>query len=142
MKPKHQRLVFVAVSVVLLIVAALLITRAFRDNLIFFYSPSELPASVSKDRLIRIGGLVESGSIVKTNEEIRFKVTDGAGSITVRFQGLPPNLFREGQGVVAEGYRKADGTFRATRILAKHDERYMPPEVAEALKRTGRWQGE
>ena len=136
MKPKHQRLIFILVSMVCLIVSALLIMRAFRDNLVFFYSPAEVVGqSIAPDRLIRVGGLVESGSIRRgENGRIDFNVTDGAATLAISYQGMLPNLFREGQGVVAEGYLEDAKRFKATSILAKHDENYMPPEVAESLR--------
>jgi len=143
MKPKHQRLLFIAVSVVFLCVSVLLTLRAFRDNLVFFYSPSDIARqTIPPDRLIRIGGLVEEGSIVRESAEtIHFVLTDGSGKVTVGYTGLLPNLFRDGQGVVAEGYLKDSGHFAARSILAKHDENYMPREVVDALKRSGKWKG-
>ena len=144
MKPKHQRLLFVAVSVLFLCAATLLALRAFRANLVFFYSPTELAQQhVAPQQLIRIGGLVAIGSVHRgKNNHIEFDVTDGSASVHVAYQGLLPNLFREGQGVVAEG-RMADAShFAADTILAKHDERYMPREVVDALKKSGRWKGD
>jgi cytochrome c-type biogenesis protein CcmE len=144
MKPKHQRLVFVVISMACLTVSVLLIMRTFRDNLVFFYSPSDIAAqAVAPERLIRIGGLVEAGSMKRgENGLLEFELSDGKASIHVRYQGMLPALFREGQGVVAEGYL-ADAThFQAKTILAKHDERYMPAEVVDALKRSGRWKGQ
>lgn len=142
MKPKHQRLIFVAISVVFLCVASLLVLRAFRDNLVFFYSPSDIAAqTLPADKLMRVGGLVETGSIDKQPDGVTFTITDGKATLRVAYQGILPNLFREGQGVVAEGYLKSPGQFSATRVLAKHDENYMPREVVDALKKSGRWKG-
>jgi cytochrome c-type biogenesis protein CcmE len=144
MKPKHQRLVFIAVTTIFLCLSVLLTMRAFRDNLVFFFSPSELAErSLSAEQRMRVGGLVETGSIVRAdNDKVTFTITDGKATLKVQYQGLLPNLFREGQGVVAEGYLTGDGTFDAKTILAKHDENYMPKEVMDALKKTGHWQGE
>ena len=141
MKPKHQRLIFVAVSMAFLVAAALLTLRAFHDNLIFFYSPSELAqAHIQPGQVIRIGGLVTKGSLMRgSDERITFDVDDGKDHIQVSYQGLLPALFREGQGVVAEGSLGADGVFTAREVLAKHDENYMPPEVAKAIKEAGQW---
>lgn len=143
MKAKHQRLLFITVSMVFLITAGLLALRAFRNNLVFFYAPSELAEHhIAPSKLIRIGGLVEKGSIVRGAQgHIGFVVTDNKASIHVSYQGLLSALFREGQGVVAEGHLVDAGHMDATRILAKHDERYMPRSVVEALKKSGRWRG-
>jgi cytochrome c-type biogenesis protein CcmE len=120
---------------------AALIVFALRDNVLFFYSPSDLASHpVPPGRSFHIGGLVQKGSVERgTGLEIRFAVTDGANSVPVIYRGELPDLFREGQGVVAIGARAADGVFVATQILAKHDERYMPRDVVDALKRAGRW---
>lgn len=142
MKPKHQRLVFVAVSMVFLCAAALFTLRAFRENLVFFYSPSELAQHMpAPTQLVRLGGLVKTGSIAHDGDQVRFIVTDGAGELSVHYTGLLPSLFREGQGVIAEGHAQPGG-FEATKILAKHDETYMPKEVVDALKRSGNWHGQ
>jgi cytochrome c-type biogenesis protein CcmE len=143
MKPKHQRLIFITVSVIFLCIAVLLSLRAFRDNLIFFYSPSEAAQQhIDPNRLVRLGGLVKAGSIKHSeNNRTQFIITDGATDISVTYQGMLPDLFRDGQGVIAEGYVKG-GTFEAKTILAKHDEKYMPKEVVDALKKSGRWKGE
>lgn len=141
MKPKHQRLLFISISVLFLCLAGLLTMRAFRDNIVFFYSPSELAEqAIAPTQSLRIGGLVQEGSIVRESDtRIRFVITDGAGEVNVRFEGILPNLFREGQGVVAEGNLTRPGHFTARNILAKHDETYMPREVVDALKKSGRW---
>ncbi|MGQ0662302.1 MAG: cytochrome c maturation protein CcmE [Pseudomonadota bacterium] len=127
--------------------ATALVLTAFQDNLVFFYSPSDIVGKPQPlNRPFRIGGLVEEGSVSRgsvagTNRiEVRFRVSDLAHAVPVIFGGILPDLFREGQGVVALGRLGEDGVFRASEVLAKHDETYMPPEVAEALKRAGRWQ--
>lgn len=144
MKPKHQRLIFISVSMLCLCVSVVITMRAFRDNLVYFYSPSDLQTkTISQGRVIRVGGLVESGSIVRSNDDsMVFDVGDGNAKVRVHFKGIAPNLFREGQGVVAEGVLEQDGVFKARSILAKHDEQYMPREVVDTLKRSGRWKGE
>lgn len=141
MKPKHQRLCFVAISMVLLVAGSLLVAKAFRENLVYFYTPSDLAAkSLPETQLIRLGGLVETGSLQKpADNETHFRITDHTQLVTVRYTGMLPALFREGQGVVAEGYLTG-GYFKATRVLTKHDENYMPKEVVEKLKQSGRWQ--
>lgn len=122
-------------------VASALVLSAFRDNLVFFHSPSDLAAEpIPPERVFRLGGLVEEGSVKREGETTHFRVTDLAQSVAVSYSGLLPDLFREGQGVVAEGRLTADGEFIASKVLAKHDENYMPPEVADSLKRTGHWQ--
>ena len=140
MKRKHKRLTFAAIALALLGVATALVLSAFEDSIVFFYSPTELTAKkVADGRHVRIGGLVEEGSVKKADGAITlFRVTDLTNTVAVSFKGLLPDLFREGQGVVAEGKLK-DGVFMASDVLAKHDENYMPPEVAEALKKSGQW---
>jgi cytochrome c-type biogenesis protein CcmE len=138
---KKKRLAFLILGLVALGGATAMVLAAFRDNLVFFYSPTEL---VAKPALaggrIRIGGLVENKSVERQDgEKVSFRVTDGKTDIAVRYDGILPDLFREGQGVVAEG-RVENGVFVANTILAKHDEKYMPPEVAAALKKSGHWQ--
>ncbi len=143
MKRKHKRLTFVAIAMLLLASAAALILTAFEENLVFFYSPTDLVAKQPAPGLrLRVGGLVEEGSVEKPGGAVvRFRVTDTANTVAVSFKGILPDLFREGQGVVAEG-RFVDGVFEADEVLAKHDETYMPPEVAEAIKKSGQWKGE
>ena len=142
MTRKRRRLYVVLGGLALLGVATALVLSALKDNLVFFYSPSDLQAkSVPDGRSVRIGGLVEKGSVKREadGKTLDFQVTDGNRAVPVTYQGDVPDLFREGQGVVAEG--KLDhGTFRAATVLAKHDENYMPPEVVDALKRSGHWQ--
>ena len=141
MTPKRKRLWLLLASLGVLCVAAALVLTALNDNIVFFYSPSQLAdKKPAPDRRLRIGGLVEQGSVKKDGEEVRFKVTDLKQSVAVVYRGLLPDLFREGQGVIAEGSLGKDGVFTAREVLAKHDENYMPPEVAKALKESGRWQ--
>jgi cytochrome c-type biogenesis protein CcmE len=129
--------------------ATALTLTAFQDNLVFFRSPSDIAAErPSPDRAFRLGGLVESGSVEREpaaaggRPVVHFRVTDGANAVRVTYQGVLPDLFREGQGVVTTGRLGPDGVFRASEVLARHDETYMPPEVADALKRAGHWQPE
>ena len=142
MKPKRRRLVFVAAGMALLAAAAGLALYAMNDSLVFFYSPSDLATKdVPSGRTLRIGGLVETGSVQRDGgTTVRFRVTDMAETVPVVYTGLLPDLFREGQGVVAEGTLGPDGVFVAAEVLAKHDENYMPKEVVEALKKSGQWQ--
>jgi cytochrome c-type biogenesis protein CcmE len=140
---KRKRLYFVLGGMALLGLAAGLTLSALKENLVFFYSPSDLAARpVAPGRLFRLGGLVEQGSLKHEADgtTIDFTVTDGKHSVPVSYNGPIPDLFREGQGVVVEGRLQGNGNFRATTLLAKHDARYMPPEVVEALKKAGRWQ--
>jgi len=140
---KRRRLLALGIGMFLLAAATALVLAAFNENLVFFYSPSDLAEkSVGPDRRIRIGGLVEPQSLRRQADgrEIDFRVTDGKTTVAVTYDGVLPDLFREGQGVVAEGRLRPDGVFAATSVLAKHDEKYMPPEVADALKKAGRWQ--
>ncbi|MCH7930696.1 MAG: cytochrome c maturation protein CcmE [Proteobacteria bacterium] len=144
MKRKHRRLAFVVTGMVLLGAAAALVLSAFEENLVFFYSPSDLAAkSIPDGRRFRIGGLVEEGSVKRLADglTVEFVVTDLVEAVLVSYRGPLPDLFREGQGVIAEGVLTAGGVFRADGVLAKHDENYMPPEVAEALKKSGKWKG-
>ena len=133
---------FVALSFGVLAVAVALMLNAFRDSIVFFNSPSDVAERhIAPGTRIRLGGLVKTGSLVHSNDlKIRFDVTDGNREIAVVYQGVLPDLFREGQGVVAEGALDGSGVFAADTILAKHDETYMPKEVADALKKTGHWQ--
>jgi cytochrome c-type biogenesis protein CcmE len=142
MTRKRRRLLTVVAGMSCLGVAAALMLNAYGDGLVFFYSPTELETKqITPDQHLRIGGLVEENTVVRQPDglTITFKVTDLNKSVPVSFRGIVPDLFREGQGVVAEGSLGADGVFQASNILAKHDEKYMPPEVADALKKSGRW---
>ncbi len=140
MTPKRRRLWLLVGSLATLGAAAALVLTALSDNLVFFYSPSQVAEKgIVPDRRFRLGGLVEAGSVQKNGEEVRFTVTDTHKTMPVVYRGLLPDLFREGQGVIAEGTLRADGVFVAREVLAKHDENYMPPEVAKAIKEAGQW---
>jgi cytochrome c-type biogenesis protein CcmE len=144
MTPKRRRLSIVVIGLVMLGTAVALVLTAFEDNLVFFFSPTDLKAkAITPEQRIRVGGLVEEGSIEKSADGlvVNFRVTDLQNVVPVTFNGVLPDLFREGQGVVAEG-RFIQGTFKASEVLAKHDETYMPKEVADALKKSGKWKGE
>ena len=141
MTRKKRRLVLIGGGVGVLAVAVALMLNALQDSIVFFNSPSDvMEKHVGPGTRIRLGGLVKDGSVVQgDNLNVRFEVTDGKNGIPVSYQGVLPDLFREGQGVVAEGALEVGGTFKADSILAKHDESYMPKEVADALKRSGHW---
>ena len=140
MTPKRKRLYLLLGSLGVLAIAAALVLSALNDNLVFFYSPSQVAEKhPAPERRFRLGGLVEAGSVKKAGQEVHFTVTDTHKSVQVVYRGLLPDLFREGQGVVAEGALGADGVFVAREVLAKHDENYMPPEVAKAIKEAGQW---
>ena len=140
MTPKRRRLWLLVGSLGTLGVAAALVLTALNDNLVFFYSPTQVAEkSIAPERRFRLGGLVEEGSVVKEGQVVRFTVTDTNKTLKVTYRGILPDLFREGQGVIAEGSIGPDGVFTAREILAKHDENYMPPEVAKALKESGKW---
>jgi cytochrome c-type biogenesis protein CcmE len=139
MKTRHKRLVIIVAGVAVLGIALTLIFKAFNSNMVFFFSPSDIQAKQAPaDRVFRLGGLVEEGSLQREDDglTVHFKVTDNAYTIPVTYTGILPDLFREGQGVVAQGKLAPNGTFKASEVLAKHDETYMPPEVAEALEKT------
>jgi cytochrome c-type biogenesis protein CcmE len=141
MTRKRRRLVLIGGALCVLAVAVGLMLNAFRDSIVFFNSPTDVAEKrITPGTRIRIGGLVKAGSVVRGDDlKIRFDVTDGNRDIAVAYQGVLPDLFREGQGVVAEGALDSGGLFDADTILAKHDENYMPKEVADALKKSGRW---
>jgi cytochrome c-type biogenesis protein CcmE len=146
MTRKKRRMWIVLLCAIGLGSATALTLTAFQDNLVFFRSPSDIVAErPAPDRAFRLGGLVESGSVQREaaipgqRPVVHFRVTDGAHVIPVTYAGVLPDLFREGQGVVTTGRFGVDGVFRATEVLARHDETYMPPEVADALKRAGHW---
>jgi len=137
---KQRRLYFVLLGMVALGAAVALVLFALEDTMVYFYSPTDLQAKhVPPGRRMRIGGLVEQGSVMKGGKTVTFRVTDTAAVVAVTYTGILPDLFREGQGVVAEGRLDNDGVFQATEILAKHDEKYMPKEVADAIKQSGQW---
>ena len=142
MKRKHKRLTFVVIALCLLSAAAGLILMALEDNIIFFYSPIDLiKKNPDPNQRLRLGGLVVEKSLKKLgNAIIMFKVKDAAKTVSVRYKGILPDLFREGQGVVTQGHF-VSGIFEADEVLAKHDENYMPAEVADAIKNSGQWQG-
>jgi len=141
MTRKRRRMLYVLVGLVILGAAVGLALYSLRSGIVFFYSPTDVLARQPLPSHFRMGGLVEKGSVVKENDglTIRFRVTDLKNSLPVAYRGVLPDLFREGQGVVVEGGLGPDGSFRATEVLAKHDEKYMPPEVAKALKANGEW---
>jgi cytochrome c-type biogenesis protein CcmE len=133
-KPRHKKLAIAGGVVAVLGAATALVLNAFNSNLVFFYSPSQVIAKEAPSgRTFRIGGLVQAGSVKREGVQVSFAVTDTAQTVPVRYQGILPDLFKEGKGVVAQGQLR-DGVFEAREVLAKHDENYMPPEAAEALK--------
>ena len=137
MKSRHKKLVVIGLGVAGLGLIAALVLNAFQSNLVFFFTPTQIAQGEAPvGRAFRIGGLVEAGSVVRQPDgiNVRFVVTDTAQSIPVVYQGILPDLFKEGKGVVAEGKLGADGLFTATQVLAKHDENYLPPEAAHALE--------
>ena len=141
MSRKRLRLYLVLASLAVLGVAATLVLRALDQELVFFLSPAEIASKApAAGQQIRLGGLVETGTVEKSGETVAFSVTDLTNTVKVTYRGLLPDLFREGQGVVVEGAFDGSGQFVARQVLAKHDETYMPPEVAKALKESGRWQ--
>jgi cytochrome c-type biogenesis protein CcmE len=149
MTRKRRRLYIVGGFMLLFATAAALVLAAFEENIVFFYSPTELARIMEQqpippERRLRIGGLVVEGSVGRDTDgvTITFRVTDTVEVVPVKFRGLLPDLFREGQGIVAEGNMARDGTFVASEVLAKHDDTYRPKEVAEALKAAGQWQGD
>ncbi len=144
MTRKQRRSILIGTCLIVLAVAAGLVLFALRDSIVFFYSPSEVAAmGIAPGTRFRLGGLVETGSVVRgEGTTVRFAITDRAKTVPVTYTGVLPDLFREGQGVVAEGMLEANGVFRADHVLAKHDETYMPREVAEKLKAQGMWRGD
>jgi len=133
--PRQRRFSWIAGILVAVSIATALVLNAFRSNLVFFYSPTQVAAHEAPEgRLFRIGGLVEQGSLKRDGVDVSFTVTDLAHTMPVHYHGLLPDLFKEGKGVVAQGKLQSDGTFVAQEVLAKHDENYMPPEAAAALK--------
>ncbi len=137
MKARHRRFALVAAGVVALAIGAALVFSALNRNLVFFFTPTQVAAKEAPEgRAFRIGGLVETGSVKRQSDgrTVHFMVTDTAHSMPVEYQGLLPDLFREGKGVVAQGTLDSNGVFHATQVLAKHDENYMPPEADAAVK--------
>ena len=140
MKPRTKRALWIVAGLAGLGIAATLVLNAFRSNLVFFFTPTQVVANEAPHgRSFRIGGLVEAGSVVRDKDAltVRFRVTDTAKTIPVVYTGILPDLFKEGKGVVAQGKLGPDGVFHASEVLAKHDENYMPPEAAEALRKAG-----
>lgn len=134
MKRRHKRIGFIVVGLAGLAVAAYLVASAFRNNLVFFFSPTQVAAKEAPvNRTFRIGGLVQDGTLKRDGLKVHFTVTDTAASIPVVYNGILPDLFKEGRGCVAQGKLDAAGVFQAEQVLAKHDENYMPPEAGEAL---------
>jgi cytochrome c-type biogenesis protein CcmE len=141
MTRKQRRLVLIGIGLGVVALAAALVLSALRDSIVFFNSPTDIAEKhVAPGMRIRLGGLVKPGSLVRGEQlAVRFEVTDGNRAISVAYQGILPDLFREGQGIVAEGSLDQAGVFKADSVLAKHDETYMPKEVADALKKQGHW---
>jgi cytochrome c-type biogenesis protein CcmE len=135
-KPRHKRIAAIAVGVAALGIVTALVLMAFQENLVFFFTPTEVAENKApQGRTFRIGGMVEKGSVRRQSDgvTVQFVVTDTAKTLPVLFKGALPDLFREGKGVVAQGRLDADGVFRASEVLAKHDENYMPPEAKDAV---------
>ncbi|HYF59286.1 MAG TPA: cytochrome c maturation protein CcmE [Burkholderiaceae bacterium] len=138
MTPRRKRLAWIVAGLVALSVIVALVLSALRSNIVFFFTPTQVAANEApQGRAFRVGGLVEPGSVKREGLEVSFRVTDSAKTIPVVYRGTLPDLFKEGKGVVAQGTLGADGTFKASEVLAKHDENYMPPEAAEALEKAG-----
>jgi len=145
MTRKERRIYFILIGLATLGIAVALVMTAFEDSIVYFHSPTDVATrtDLQKDRRLRIGGLVKQGSWQKDSDGLthKFFVTDTAHDIRVAYKGIMPDLFREGQGVVMEGRLQQDGSFRADEVLAKHDENYMPKEVADSLRKAGMWKG-
>jgi cytochrome c-type biogenesis protein CcmE len=140
MTRKQRRLVLIGSGLLVLAVAAALVLSALRDSIVFFNSPTDVvEKKVQAGTRIRLGGLVQPGTLVRKDVDATFEITDGNNAVRVTYRGILPDLFREGQGVVAEGTLVDATSFRADSVLAKHDENYMPKEVADALKKQGHW---
>jgi cytochrome c-type biogenesis protein CcmE len=134
MKPRTQRLLWILAGLAILAAAAAFVLNAFQSNLVFFFTPTQVAhGEAPKQRVFRAGGMVKEGSLVRQGNEVRFVITDTAQEMPVYFQGLLPDLFKEGRGVVAQGKLGEDGVFVAIEVLAKHDENYMPPEAQHAI---------
>jgi cytochrome c-type biogenesis protein CcmE len=144
MTRKQRRSIFIFTGLGVIALAAFLVLTALQDSIVFFYSPSDIEAkNIETGQRIRVGGLVAQGSVKRSEgTEVDFDISDGGKTIKVSYNGILPDLFREGQGVVAEGRLEGPGLFKADTVLAKHDETYMPPEVADSLKKQGVWRGE
>jgi cytochrome c-type biogenesis protein CcmE len=143
MRRRDQRLMLIGVAGAVLVLAAVLTFAGLKDTVVYFVAPSDLAEKAQAGQRVRLGGLVVEGTLRRAEDgAMHFNVTDGATEVQVRYAGLLPDLFREGQGVVAEGHWTPGAAFEAERVLARHDETYMPREVAEALKERGEWKGE
>jgi cytochrome c-type biogenesis protein CcmE len=143
MRRRDQRLMLIGAAGAVLVLAAVLTDAGLRDSVVYFVAPSDLAEKAEAGQRVRLGGLVVEGTLRRADDgAMHFNVTDGATEVQVRYAGLLPDLFREGQGVVAEGRWTPGAAFEAERVLARHDETYMPREVAEALKERGEWKGE
>ena len=145
MTPKSQRLFILLFFLLLIFVATFLVLKSLEDNIVYFFSPTEIKDKVVTNdnkltKNIRVGGLVKENSVLKNGKKVIFKISDGSNEIVVNYEGILPDLFREGQGVVAFGKVNKD-SFKAIEILAKHDENYMPKEVSDMLKNNGTWKG-
>ena len=145
MTPKSQRLLILLFFLVLLFVATFLVLKSLEDNIVYFFSPTEIKDKIIKNdnkltKNIRVGGLVKKNSVLKNGKNVIFKISDGSNEIVINYEGILPDLFREGQGVVAFG-KVNKNSFKAIEILAKHDENYMPKEVSDMLKNNGTWKG-
>jgi cytochrome c-type biogenesis protein CcmE len=135
LKPRQRRLLFAGLLVVAAAAIVALVANAFRSNLVFFFSPSQVAAhEAPTGRTFRLGGLVEPGSVKREGVRVNFIITDSAKTVPVRYEGVLPDLFKEGKGVVAQGRLGEDGIFRAREVLAKHDENYMPPDAQHAVE--------
>ena len=135
MKPRTKRFALIAAGIVVLCAAAAFVLNAFQSNLVFFFTPTQVSnGEAPKGRTFRAGGMVKEGSLVRDGNTVRFVITDTVNEMPVSYVGLLPDLFKEGKGVVSQGKLGVDGLFVASEVLAKHDENYMPPEAAEALK--------
>ncbi len=140
MKARHRRMAWIVAGLAAIAVATALVMNAFRSNLVFFFTPTQIAdGEAPTNKAFRIGGLVEPDSIRRVGDgtTVTFRVTDNAKTVSVAYTGILPDLFKEGRGIVAQGTLEQDGTFKAREVLAKHDENYMPPEAAEALERAG-----
>ncbi len=143
MTRRQRRLALIGSGAIVLAIAAALVLGALRDSIVFFNSPTDVAEKqIAPGTRIRVGGLVQTGSVVRENLDARFDITDGKNTIRVAYRGILPDLFREGQGIVAEGRLEGGMNFVADVVLAKHDENYMPKEVADALRKQGHWKDE
>src|SRR5450631_3090903 len=142
MTRKQRRLILIGSSLGVLAIAVALVLTSLKESIVFFNSPTDIAENkAAPGKRVRLGGMVKMGSLVRgDNLQVRFEVTDGNRDIPVSYRGIVPDLFREGQGVIAEGHVESGGTFLAETVLAKHDENYMPREVVETLKKQGHWQ--